>query len=304
MHHSSFIILRAYSALCYHYTVSKQCSVSVVIPVFNDADMLTNCLDALALQTVAPYEVIVVDNNSTDHTRQVARSYPFVTLIVEPSQGVVHARTAGFNRVRGDIIGRIDADTIVSPDWVAKVQQIFMASAVDAVSGSMQYHHAPWAGLFSTIDYGIRQYLAWSLGRQYALQGANMAVRASAWHVAKSYLCSRGNLHEDFDLSIHLRECGYTTVYEPSLHVAVAFRQVAGSWGEFSRYVLLNPGTYAQHNIVRCAVMYPVAWLAIVAYPLLHILYLGYDDTKNGFSWTKLFSGTTLTRVNPATFVD
>jgi glycosyltransferase involved in cell wall biosynthesis len=46
--------------------------VSIVIPVYNEAPRLGACLEAIALQTAAPYEVIVVDNNSSDGTREVA----------------------------------------------------------------------------------------------------------------------------------------------------------------------------------------------------------------------------------------
>jgi len=282
--------------------VLKPAPISIVIPVYNEAESLRNCLEAIASQTVMPCEVIVVDNNSTDTTKAVALSYSFVTVIREPRQGVVHARTTGFNAAKGEIIGRIDADTIIAPNWVETVQSLFSNPAVGAISGSMTYYHAPWAGLFNAIDAAMRQYLAWSLGKEYALQGANMAVRREAWLTCRNTVCYRSGLHEDFDLSIHLREMGYTTHFTPMLRVAVAFRQVAGTWAEFARYALLNPGTYAQHGRKRRVVMYPVILLAIAAYPLLHVLYNGYDASQDQFSWVKFWSGTTVPRVNPATF--
>src|SRR5689334_10679087 len=98
---------------------------SIVIPVYNEAAQLGACLRAIAQQTVKPLEVIVVDNNSTDGTRAVAEAYDFVTVLEEPRQGVVHARSRGFDAARGDIIARIDADSILPADWLANVETVF-----------------------------------------------------------------------------------------------------------------------------------------------------------------------------------
>src|ERR1019366_8076903 len=91
----------------------KHMRVSLVIPAYNEKHHIKACLDHIASQRVVPYEVIVVDNASTDKTAAIARSYDFVTLITEKRQGVVFARDTGFNLARGDIIGRIDADTLL-----------------------------------------------------------------------------------------------------------------------------------------------------------------------------------------------
>ena len=279
-------------------------NISIVIPVYNEAAYLRGCLEAVALQTTRPYEVIVVDNNSTDRTAAVARSFPFVTLLHEEHQGVLHARTTGFDAARGDVIARIDADTLVSENWVATLQTIFADRSVGAVSGSFGYYEMPLQGFFDGVDKVFRGYLAWALGRQYALQGANLALRREAWLAARPLLCNRAWLHEDFDLSIHLREAGYTTEYRPLLFVRVAFRQAAAPPRQFLSYALLNPGTYARHGIRRRVVMYPVIAAALVAYPLLHALYLGYDRELSAFSLRKLLSGSAAARVNPATFVE
>ena len=284
--------------------MSKRLAVSIVIPAYNEVDQIGRCLEAIADQTSKPDQVIVVDNNSNDGTAAIATRFPFVTVVCEKRQGVVHARNTGFDMACGDIIGRVDADTIVAPDWVATTRRIFANSNVGAVSGSVGYHHAPYAKFFSKIDSGLRHYLAWSLGSEVALQGANMAVRASAWRASRGRMCNRGGLHEDFDLSIHLREAGFSTKFEPSLRVTVAFRQAGTSWPSFARYTMLSSGTYAQHNRWRRIYMYPVVGLALVSYPLLRILYLGYDEQKDGFSVRTWLRASGVSRVNPATFVD
>src|SRR5688572_3020117 len=93
-------------------------TVSIVIPAYNEENHLRLCLEAVARQTVKPLEVIVVDNNSTDATAAIARSFPFVTLLSEKRQGPQPARDRGYNAAHGEIIGRLDADSIVALDWV------------------------------------------------------------------------------------------------------------------------------------------------------------------------------------------
>src|SRR5487761_1699776 len=98
--------------------------ISIVIPVYNEADNLSACLDAISNLEVMPYEVIVVDNNSTDNTVAIANLYDFVTVAHESRQGVVHARTKGFNLAKGDIIARIDADSVLPYDWTINVDDV------------------------------------------------------------------------------------------------------------------------------------------------------------------------------------
>ena len=102
-----------------------QKSLSIIIPAYNEARHIKACLDAIAAQTEVPDEVIVVDNNSTDRTVEIANSYPFVTIMNESTQGIVFARNRGFNATTTDIIGRIDADSVLPIDWVTRVKAYY-----------------------------------------------------------------------------------------------------------------------------------------------------------------------------------
>ena len=86
-------------------------SLSIVIPVYNEASRLAACLQSIADQSEAPEDVIVIDNNSTDNSLSIAQQFPFVRVIHEKRQGIVYARNAGFDAVQADIIARIDADS-------------------------------------------------------------------------------------------------------------------------------------------------------------------------------------------------
>ena len=90
----------------------KELTLSLIVPVYNEETYLDACLSAIANQTIPPDEVIVVDNGSTDKTRQIAKQYRFIKIVQESRKGVLYARNKGFVLARGDIIARIDAVTI------------------------------------------------------------------------------------------------------------------------------------------------------------------------------------------------
>src|ERR1035441_7496265 len=99
----------------------KPLSLSLVIPAYNEERYLDACLKSVQAQTIQPLEVLVVNNNSNDKTAQVASKYSFVKVLSEKEQGIVHARNKGFNSATGDIIGRIDADTVLPTTWIEQV---------------------------------------------------------------------------------------------------------------------------------------------------------------------------------------
>ena len=77
-------------------------------------------------QTVKPYEIIVVDNNCSDTTVDIAKCFEGIKIVSEPRQGLTYARDCGFNTATGDILARIDADTVVPKNWVERVVNEFI----------------------------------------------------------------------------------------------------------------------------------------------------------------------------------
>ncbi|HQG71141.1 MAG TPA: glycosyltransferase family A protein, partial [Rhodoglobus sp.] len=98
--------------------------VSVVIPALNDSPMLANCLRALAAQTRLADEIIVVDNGSTDDTAAVALAAGAL-VIEEPLRGIFPATAAGFDAATGDLLARLDADSVPPADWLQRVVTAF-----------------------------------------------------------------------------------------------------------------------------------------------------------------------------------
>ncbi len=268
--------------------------ISLVIPAYNEESYLADCLRSALAQTVPFHEIIVVDNNSSDETLKIAARFPGVRVFSEDRQGVVHARNRGFDAATGDIIARIDADTRLPTNWSSQVENTFQNTSIGAITGKVAYYDIAFAAALSRSDALLRHTVAYLLGPNMALQGANMALRQAVWQKVRGSVCSKSGLHEDFDLAIHTVERGYNVEYEPNLHAAVAFRQAASSWRSFASYYLHCPKTYLDHGIKRGYWLLPVALGMIAAYPLLHVL---------SMQRTPLVRKSTL-RVNPATFVD
>jgi len=97
--------------------------VSVVVPVYNGGGLLRKCLRALVGQTLDRdlYEVVVVDDGSSDDSADVARSFDGVTVLQRPHRGVAAARNAGWRAASGNWIASTDADCLPSRGWLASL---------------------------------------------------------------------------------------------------------------------------------------------------------------------------------------
>lgn len=199
--------------------------VSVVVPSRDDAELLDRCLTALAAQTVAPAEVVVVDNASTDHTADVARRHG-ATVLHESTTGIWAAAARGYDAVTADVIARCDADSVPPPDWVERLAAAFDDPDVAAVSGPGRFVDSPWLlQVLGDLLY-MRTYrlLMGSALAHPPLFGSNMAVRRTVWQrVAGTVHRSRQDLHDDVDLSYHVGDVG-TIRYDPTLVVGISAR--------------------------------------------------------------------------------
>lgn len=100
--------------------------VSVIIPTFNCDRYLTQAIDSVLAQTYRDYEIIVIDDGSTDNTRQVLQPYlSRIEYIYQENQGVSVARNRGIESARGEIIAFLDADDLFLPDKLASQVAIF-----------------------------------------------------------------------------------------------------------------------------------------------------------------------------------
>lgn len=123
--------------------------LSVIVCTYNRAEYLQGCLDALCAQTAPPdrYEVLVVDNNSTDGTAEVvARSMAGranIRCVKEEQQGLAHARNRGLRETRSPWVAYVDDDGEVAPDFVEAVLRTISREPFVAFGGVFLPRYVP-----------------------------------------------------------------------------------------------------------------------------------------------------------------
>ncbi|HJS11486.1 glycosyltransferase family A protein [Sphingopyxis sp.] len=195
--------------------------VAVVIPVWNGEKVLGRCLDALARQTLprAAYQIIVVDNGSSDATRTIVGSYPGVELLEEKRPGSYVARNLGIERVRAPITAFTDADCEPAPDWL---EQVLRAAAANPGFGVL----AGKIELFDEIAqerevFGDYERL-FSFPQAHAARG-NCAT--ANWASETALLKALGGFDAalksggDRQMALRIRDSGHPLVYVPAMMV-------------------------------------------------------------------------------------
>lgn len=102
----------------------KLSKISVVVPIYNSAHTLSQCLQALKNQTDSNYEVIVVNDCSIDDSLRICKESGFKTLSLATNKGQAVARNEGVKNSSGEIIAFVDSDAVVPPDWLEKYRQL------------------------------------------------------------------------------------------------------------------------------------------------------------------------------------
>ena len=158
-------------------------TISVVIPVLDDSEMLARCLDDLAAQLRPADEIVVVDNGSTDETADVARAAG-ARVIEQPQRGIWPAASAGYDAATGDIIARLDADSRPPADWLLHIEaELVDAPEVGVLTGRGVFYDG------NAVVAGIGQLLYiggyfWSMELWLGnppIFGSNFAMRRDVW---------------------------------------------------------------------------------------------------------------------------
>ncbi|WP_329013775.1 glycosyltransferase family 2 protein [Streptomyces sp. NBC_00690] len=111
-------------------------TVSVIIPNYNYAKTLPTVLESVYAQTLAPLEVVVVDDCSTDNSRDIVRQFPCLLVEAPVNRGVSAARNLGVRSSRGEILFFLDSDIALAPDALANAVDLLLSdSATGCVHG-------------------------------------------------------------------------------------------------------------------------------------------------------------------------
>jgi glycosyltransferase involved in cell wall biosynthesis len=213
-------------------------TISVIIPSLDDAGFLAACLDALAHQTRPADEVIVVDNGSTDATAEVARAAG-ARVVDQPLRGIWPATAAGFDAASGDLLARLDADSVPAPDWLAEVERrMSHPDRPTVVTGTGVFYGGTALRRWIARHLYIGGYFTWIgilLGHP-PIFGSNYAMRADAWLVLRELVHrDRADVHDDLDLAWWMQP-GMSVVFDKALIVGVSARPL-DSLAELARRV-------------------------------------------------------------------
>jgi glycosyltransferase involved in cell wall biosynthesis len=198
-------------------------ALSIVIPAYNEARWVAACIRSLARQDIErTYEVILVDNNSTDATVAVARAAGRgldVRVIRESRQGRGAARRAGFEAARGQIIFSADVDTVYPPDWCGSLLAAMAESGIVAATGTAQIDDlGRWRNAIFNLFQPLTMWCYWLILGHHCLSGFNVAIRRDVYTASGGFDVAL-NAEEDADLSRRVAQLGKIRF----VHVPVTF---------------------------------------------------------------------------------
>lgn len=267
--------------------------LSVVVPVFNEENAVSGCIERLLTESEID-EILIVDNNSTDGTasiiQELAEKYDKVRYVFEARQGVVHARNAGFDASTGNIIGRIDADTRVQPGWADAVKGFFQRStAHSAVAGLTYLFESPFARIHRyALDRQVKQGKFDCERQVLAVAGANMAIRKSAWLSVREQVSDRPDIHEDIDLSLCLREEGMTIGQIADMRAETSGRRGETPPLEYLKYNQASESVLHLHNIMNWRLKLTI-WGDSMLHALVWPVYRIYNFEQERLEFRRLF---------------
>lgn len=180
--------------------------ISVIIPAFNEEQLIGKCLKALKEQIYPKdlYEVIVVDGNSSDNTVKIALEYEVHVIKLNNTPTIGSTRQAGTGIAKGEIFAFVDSDIKVSKNWLSRVDKIFSDKNLLCVGGKILPDSE---SVLINILYEI--YSCFIVLNQFLFKknifwGSNMAIRSNAFKEIEGFN-QKLEMSEDWDLGKRLQ---------------------------------------------------------------------------------------------------
>lgn len=246
--------------------------LSVIVPCHNEAQTLPAQLDALTTQRwTGTWEIIVVDNRSTDRTAEVVRSYedrsvPVRVVSANKRAGIAYARNSGVRATDARSIAFCDGDDVVQPGWTAAMGDALDRSLL--VTGTLdgEQLNEPW--LARTRPMGASEMLPHFGGIAFT-RGNNTGMHRSVWEALGGYDEDFDGL-EDIEFSVRAAGAGYEVTLVPAARIAYRFRRgLRSTWRQGIYYGRGRPRMAEQANALglrapgRFAGLRSWAWLAV-----------------------------------------
>lgn len=204
---------------------------SVIVPAYNSERTIGQCLEALTNQTFSRsnYEIILVDDGSTDRTAEIAGKYTGIRLIKQNNTGPAAARNNGAKAAKGDIILFTDADCIPDPDWVEQMILLFEKDQdLCGVKGIYKTRQKELAARFVQIEYQDKYDLLRNSKRIDFIDTysagfkRDVFLRFQGYDTSFPVACA-----EDVELSFRMSNAGLKMVFNPR---AVVYHTHPNTW--------------------------------------------------------------------------
>jgi len=192
-------------------------NLAFVIPAYNEEALIGKCVESVLAEVKRSgrqVDVVVVNNNSTDRTREIASSYTGVRVVDELQKGLVSARDGGFRATTAELVANIDGDTIVPPGWIDTVFREFEKDdGLVCLSGPYVYYDlGAWDRFLVSLFY-VLTWLIYVINRYVlrvgsVVQGGNFVFRRDAWIKAGGYNREIKFYGEDTDVAVRLSRIG------------------------------------------------------------------------------------------------
>jgi len=203
--------------------------ISLVIPAYNEEKYLGDCLKhAIANSGGRFAEIVVIDNASTDRTREVGESFPGVRVVREEQKGLTKARQRGYQEAKGDVLAYIDADTRMPAGWYDQVFREFVKNdKLACLSGPYVYYDfSMWQQLITKLYwYVLALPFYYSVG--YMTVGGNFAIRRTVLDQMAGFDTSISFYGEDTNIARRASQFGQV-LFRPSLVMYTSARRLTG----------------------------------------------------------------------------